>query len=69
MPAIGSTEVVRDHVGVIAQLGLHAPLRGHVGEEVHKPVAKLDGAMDERSEHVSVAEWRVVRDLANPWPA
>ena len=59
-------EVVRDHVGVAAQLGLHAPLPGHVGEEVDQPVAELGAPLDEGAEHVAVAERRVVGDLVDP---
>ena len=66
MPAIGSLQVVRDHVGVAAQLGLHAPLLRDVGEEVDQAVAELDRALHERPEHVPVAERRVVGDLLDP---
>ena len=59
-------QVVGDDVGVAAQLGLHAPLLGDVGEEDDQPVAELGRALDERAEHVAVAERRVVGDLLRP---
>ena len=65
-PRDGLAKVVGDHVGVAAQLGLHAPLRGDVGEKDDQPVAEPRGALDERAEHVAVAERRVIGDLLDP---
>jgi hypothetical protein len=57
---------VGHHVGEAAQLGLHPPLLGHVGEEDHQPIAEPHGSLHEGSEHVSVAEGVVVGDLLHP---
>ena len=59
-------QVVRHDVGVVAQLGLHAPVLGDVGEEVDEPVAEPGGAVHERAQHVAVAERHVVRHLGDP---
>ena len=59
-------QVVRHDVGVVAQLRLHAPVLGDVGEEVDEPVAELGGAVHERAQHVAVAERHVVRHLGDP---
>ena len=58
--------VVRHDFGIAAQLGLHAPLLGHVGEEVDQPVAELRGAVHEGPQHIAVPEGRVVGDLLDP---
>jgi hypothetical protein len=57
---------VRHDVGEAAQLGLHPPLRRHVGEEVDQSVPELGRALHEGAEHVAVAERGVVRDLLDP---
>jgi hypothetical protein len=54
---------VGDHVGVAAQLGLHPPLRGHVGDEDDQAVAQLGRAAQDRALDVAVAERRVEGDL------
>ena len=65
MPARGDAEVVRDDVGIRLQLRLHPPLLGDVVEEHDQPVADPCDAMQERAEHVAVAEGRVVRHLVD----
>ena len=54
-----------DDVRVGDELGLHPPARGHVVEEHDHPVAEPRGAVEERAEHVAVAERRVVGHLAD----
>ena len=64
-PGEGLAQVVRDDVRVRLQLGLHPPLLAHVVEEDDHAVAELRGAVEERAEHVAVAERRVVRHLVD----
>jgi hypothetical protein len=59
-------QVVRDDVRIAAQLSFHAPLLGHVGEEVDDPVAELRGSVHEGSQHEAVPERRVVGELLDP---
>jgi hypothetical protein len=56
-------QVVSHHVGVGAQLGLRAPVRGHVGHEDDEPVAELGHAPRERPLDATLAEGDVEGQL------
>ena len=56
-------QVMGDHVGVAAQLGLHPPLAGHVRDEDDQAVAELGRAPQDVALDVAVAERRVEVDL------